>query len=485
MEHQPQTQESQSSLVASTESRKMDIKAGEPNQLRAQASTSSFALSSSGSPAIDAFFSRCGLSSSSRQRCWDFIHSHYPSPACRPLPELAIYECPTQGYCSYTFCVGDFQIVQFRPRAHQLNNVIATVAREVYGVLAPATRFLGILKVAPLTDEDGALSRADSESLFVYSMTRIPGVSLADFRRNSPGRSMADMHLQRAIIVRDFARFISLGWSMALAGRRSGSGAESVALPFSGRLGPSLRWRLERMREKLPPRFRPIVEDVLCDLEKIESLPWVLTHGDIGPDNIMVEGAGPHGGTGWRPGSLRGLLDWAESEYLPFGVGLYGVEELFGQRVRQWEEKPDGSHPKSRFVYYPTAGDLRRLFWEELEKAVPRLITDCNLRGTVEQARLLGIFLWHGFAFDDGKLNRVVQEGRDDEEIQKLDMFLFGSDHPRTRASADIRVGTSGIEKDRALRESAKKQRHIGKGVKRGWTYIRHLQLAGLAFRKG
>jgi hypothetical protein len=200
------------------------------------------------------------------------------------------------------------------------------------------------------------------------------------------------------------------------------------------------------MRDRLAPRFRPVVVDVLRDLERIEALPWVLTHGDVVSDNIMVEGnGGHHRGTGWWPGTLRGLLDWAESEYLPFGVGLYGAEELFGQSVPQWD---GAGQLQSRFAYYPEAGDLRRLFWQELEGAVPPLATDRELRGAVEQARLLGILLWHGFAFDDGKIDRVVQEGRDEGEVQRLDMFLFGTDHPLTRGDADFRVATAGSEKD-------------------------------------
>jgi hypothetical protein len=35
----------------------------------------------------------------------------------------------------------------------------------------------------------------------------------------------------------------------------------------------------------------------------------------------------------------------------------------------------------------------------------------------------------YGIAFDDGALNRVVQPGRDDEELQKLDLFLLGRCH--------------------------------------------------------
>ena len=43
---------------------------------------------------------------------------------------------------------------------------------------------------------------------------------------------------------------------------------------------------------------------------------------------------------------------------------------------------------------------------------------------SVKLARDLGVLLWHGIAFDDGAINRVVQEGRDIEEIHRLDAFL-------------------------------------------------------------
>ncbi len=44
----------------------------------------------------------------------------------------------------------------------------------------------------------------------------------------------------------------------------------------------------------------------------------------------------------------------------------------------------------------------------------------------------------HGFAFDDGALDRVVCEGRDDAELQKLDLFLLGVDHDGRPSAASI-----------------------------------------------
>ena len=176
-----------------------------------------------------------------------------------------------------------------------------------------------------------------------------------------------------------------------------------------GRVGSTLRARLGRLRTGLPGRFRGVVERVAAGMDGIEALPWVLTHGDLGAGNVLVvvvvEGQGRDQDQGRARGwgrkmrrsevdekgrkkkkeeeeeeiRLSGLVDWAEGEYLPFGVGLYGVEEV---------------------LWAVTAGDaagvagLRGVFWEELEGAMPELRRGGAMREAVENARLLGLLLW-------------------------------------------------------------------------------------------
>ncbi|KAI4596983.1 hypothetical protein KJ359_004893 [Pestalotiopsis sp. 9143b] len=137
----------------------------------------------------------------------------------------------------------------------------------------------------------------------------------------------------------------------------------------------------------------------------LEQLPWALTHGDLIPSNILVDS---------ETGSIVGLLDWAEAEWLPFGVGLYGLEELLGEEV-------DGE-----FTYFPEARKLRHLFWSQLLSHVPELRANPQLLSTVKEAQILGVLLWHGIAFDDGRLDRVVEKGTDDAEISRLDATLLG-----------------------------------------------------------
>lgn len=190
------------------------------------------------------------------------------------------------------------------------------------------------------------------------------------------------------------------------------------------------------MQARLPARFQPFVGNVLDQLDGIESLPWALTHGDVIPSNIMVQN--PRGASSGEV-VLSGFLDWAEAEYLPFGLGIYGLEALLGESDR------DG-----RFGYYPEAQELREYFWTRLEAEVPgvRLRSGSEgFRKEVEAAHILGVLLWHGIAFDNGRLDRVVDESNPDdaEEVRILDLFISRDEEPRGEHVASAHL----LEQDR------------------------------------
>ncbi|KAI3400917.1 hypothetical protein diail_1124 [Diaporthe ilicicola] len=372
---------------------------------------------------VSAFFKRCGLPRDTRLRCLAL--------ARRAFPEEKVEETRPQGYCSYTLCVGRDTLVQFRPTVHKLDIRVTAAAENTYGSLAPQTKFLDLLDVAMScpNDECGDSSHQrhvdeavviddgyykSAASLHVYSLSRIPGLSVAELRdsRAQSSWSQAVIRRQREDVIRNFARFIVIGWKSA---RRV---PDPTVSSIRGRVGGSIRWRLREMRAHLPQRFQPAVKDVLERLDVIESLPWVLTHGDVVPANMMVrESSGALGGL-----DLTGFLDWAEAEYLPFGVGLYGLEALLGE--------PAGN---GRFTYYPEAGELRKAFWLDLEAEIPELGIESgsdSFRRTVEAAQALGVLLWHGIAFDNGRLDRVVDERNpeDAEEVRILDLFLVNKE---------------------------------------------------------
>lgn len=321
---------------------------------------------------LSSFFSRRKLPSSTRDECDAFVKVHFAKES-RPAP--------FQGYCSYTVLVGQDAVVQFRPRDHAVPVDLVAEACHVFGDIVPETRFLG------------ALGGSD---LLAYSMRRLPGVSLADLR--STGRPPAEARSLRQQTVQDFARLQAVSWRNS---RHRGDVADRRLV------GSSMEWRLDLMHSEIPVRFQPLVSTLKQALGGIENLPWIMSHGDFLPANIMVDPS---------TGRIVGLLDWAEAEWLPFGVGIYGLEELLG------EEDVDG-----HFRYYPEARQLRGLFWDELISLVPELVSKPDVLKTVKAAQVFGILLWHAIAFDDGRLDRVVQEGVDDGEIQRLDMFLL---HP-------------------------------------------------------
>ncbi|KAI0202945.1 hypothetical protein F4808DRAFT_62458 [Astrocystis sublimbata] len=329
---------------------------------------------------IVAFFDRCNLPVSAKDDCDAFVAARYAG---------SIRPSPFQGYCSYTVFVGDETAVQFRPLNYKLDIEMARTASDVFKHLAPETEYLG---------------QVEGAGLLAFSMRKLPGISLLDYR------SLSSKRAPREHMVRDFAHLQALAWQKA---RR----AEEL-LDEKRIVGSSLTTRLELMSASLPLRFRRIAASILDDLSEIEALPWVFTHGDFLPANIMVDS---------DSGRLSGLVDWAEAEWLPFGVGMYGLEELLG------EDNVDGL-----FVCYPEARFLRRMFWAQLMSLIPELARDPRTLSLTMKAQKLGILLWHGIAFDDGNLNRVVEEGNENDarEIQRLAMFLphgTSTEHRRLR----------------------------------------------------
>jgi hypothetical protein len=315
---------------------------------------------------INDFFLRSGLTSKDQTDCYAFAKQLFPGRSVSPVSH--------QGYCSLTIFVGDDLVVQFRPERYRLNLQVTEAAREVYGPFAPATKHVGTISTS---------------GLLVYSMERIRGVSLKHFR--DAGTQEGLSFELRATLCKDFARFLSKAWHQ-----------EDTNQINLGVVGTSIAARLRSLSRDLPGRFRSTASSITRHLQDIEALPWVLTHGDIVAGNIMVEPLSGH---------LLGFVDWAEAERLPFGISLYGLEEFLGEMTT------------SGFQYRPDAGVLRSIFWSEMIKEIPDL-RQGHILEAVELARDLGVLLWHGIAFDNGAIDRVVQEGKDVDEIYRLDAFL-------------------------------------------------------------
>ncbi|KAJ1305048.1 hypothetical protein OPQ81_000088 [Rhizoctonia solani] len=261
---------------------------------------------------IEAFFQRCGAPPDTKYQC--------RALAAHLFPGARTEEVTPQGYCSYTLYVGADQVLQFRPPAHRLDVDLAEEACAIYGNLAPETRLLTVMSpsspasVTPLVvqlrsdpkddtrpadegiaivdEEDSHKPTQTSLEFDVIYMKRTQGISLAEHRASSARvpLSPAQLTRQREALVAQFARFIATGWDH---GRRAGPAAvpnEPALVP--GKVGRSMRWRLEQMRAGLPRRFGPVVGETLARLDEIVTeLPWMLTHGDVVPGNVVVSEA--------------------------------------------------------------------------------------------------------------------------------------------------------------------------------------------------
>jgi hypothetical protein len=158
----------------------------------------------------------------------------------------------------------------------------------------------------------------------------------------------------------------------------------------------------------------------------IDGLPVVLTHGDLRAGNLLVGDDDDDDGGG----ELVGVVDWAEAEYLPFGMALYGVEHLLGRVERSGDDDDDG---RMRFVYCEGAKGLREGFFELLRSEIVEL-REPRVWEAVMLSRAVGILLWHGIAWDEGRLDRVVNWEQDAEELAYLEAFL----HVRLDGSGSI-----------------------------------------------
>jgi hypothetical protein len=363
------------------------------------------------------------LDSEDRWRCVRAVELAYP--------RCEVQEFREQGQCSYTLLVSHSNniprtsdsperheldstskgrdpastIVQIRPAQHALNLHIAQAAREIYPSLAPATRMLDLEL---------------PEELRAYEMERMPGTPLA---RLSPKTAVLEPGFQgkHERLIASFAAFTAHGWHSSskshLQGRRVRADSPMEDKPgmlsqCTGRVGSSIISRLAKLREELPDEcLRRIASTTLERVKTMDNYPVTLNHGDLIPSNILVDE------DTWE---ITGIVDWTEAEYLPFGTCLYGLENLLGY-ITTASPGTSSHRAAPTFTYYDNAPRLREMFWSHFFKAMPE--AESRLED-VRAMRDMGVLLWYGYAWDDGKIDRVVNETDDAVEVACLRAFL-------------------------------------------------------------
>jgi hypothetical protein len=339
-----------------------------------------------------------------------------------------VEEFGEQGYCSYTLLVTppdnidssttgyectdatangferqDAFLVQLRPLPHALDIDIVRAASTIYPTLAPVVQPLDLVLPGELC---------------AYKMQRLSGTPLS---RLLPRERTLDetMHAKLERLIKSFADIVAQSWHSSPKthplprSARADSPMDCMPSMLSqcpGKVGSTIIHRLEKLTAELPDAH--LRERAMVTLRVVQCMtdyPVVLNHGDLIPSNVLVDEST------WE---ITGLIDWAEAECLPFGTCLYGLEHMLGYMTLP---SPDAA---TRFKYFDHATRLRELFWICLFDAVPQ---PRHREEEVRTMRDLGVLLWHGIEWDDGAINRVVNETHDAVELAKLRAFLSAS----------------------------------------------------------
>jgi hypothetical protein len=315
--------------------------------------------------------------------------------------DFQLLELDTQGECSYTAllitttaCVQQTKrIIQAREARFALDLDIAEEASRVYGHLAPSTSLLATRSLPTKTGQ---------QTFHFYELDLIPGIPYSNFK---PRRAHTDDETikQQRILVGHLARFFARGWD------------GQITRPYKkGKVGSKITSKIEQLSKELPtPQLRTVAEWALSVVPLLDNLPVVLTHGDIVPSNIMVHP---------DSGQLRGMVDWVEAEFLPFGLAFYGLEYLLGFPTKRRDSMTDTI---TTFTYYDCAPQLREHFWSTLYRKIPELQSDAQMLKALRVAKIVGTLLWFGFAWDSGAVDRVVTVERDLVTLKYLEAFLF------------------------------------------------------------
>jgi Phosphotransferase enzyme family len=158
--------------------------------------------------------------------------------------------------------------------------------------------------------------------------------------------------------------------------------------------------KLDLLSRALPLRFRESLRKVSAQLPLLftSTYPLVLSHDDLCEMNILVDP---------NTGHITGIIDWADASILPFGICLWGFENVLGYMDSQ------GWH------YYENHQTLEDLFWKTFEEAVGG-VSKAEKRA-IRVARVAGFFFRYGFSWEDGVREIPVKEP--DSALRYLDAF--------------------------------------------------------------
>ena len=154
------------------------------------------------------------------------------------------------------------------------------------------------------------------------------------------------------------------------------------------------------LSQALPFHFAESLRQVCAELPLLftSTYPLVLNHDDLCEMNISVDP---------NTGHITGVVDWADARVLPFGISLWGFENMLGYM------DSDGWH------YYTNHCELESLFWQTFEVAIGG-VSEPD-RQAIRVARMAGFFLHYGFVWEDGVRETPAKEP--DSALRYLNAF--------------------------------------------------------------
>ncbi|KAL9124204.1 MAG: hypothetical protein Q9217_006446 [Psora testacea] len=342
--------------------------------------------------AIRSFFNDCG--SLTREECDDRARSL--------LGGGPIVTSTIQGQFSYTVSsphaatevrsgddnssrpTSNAMIVQFRLSKSKIDLYVAQLAKAIHGDIAAETEY------------HGEIGQEAGPRLAVYTIQKLPGVTYIEM-----GNFSVEMDLEQASkqlkMVGDLARFFAASWLHPQLVTQNQREATKTTVSH----------KLSLLASTLPPRFDAIISRVQLGLDELfhPRYPQVLTHGDLCPMNILVSPT---------TGCITGIIDWAEAEVLPFGLALYGLENLLGYMG------------PGRWNYFDIRDELEQKFWNHFWDCLAdakRPVGD-GRRNTIMIARQVGVLIQYGFEWENGVLKGAVTE-ENAGSLAYLDAFLL------------------------------------------------------------
>lgn len=147
---------------------------------------------------------------------------------------------------------------------------------------------------------------------------------------------------------------------------------------------------------RLAPELLPILKDLQKSLYRLDQLPLVLTHADLGEINIFVD----------EHGHVTGVIDFESATVEAFGVSMWGIWECFL-----------GQMNKGKFSFFDqvtadTDGHtvrevLEETFWDALRASLPSTPNIVDMNPSVRTALAVGVI---GRYFVSGLLEHIDLE---------------------------------------------------------------------------